>query len=292
MTLVQEAPASRQSHRAARAWKTVLVHVEPGRAAAPRLETAIHLARKWNALLIGLGAEAIEPMAFADPFGSWDAQVLTAMRQQVQDDLRRAERAFKAQAAGIRHEWRRVEDRPAPAMARVSRSADIIVAGGCPLNPEDGYRSADAAELALLSGRPVLVAPPKGGALQAEAVVVAWKDAREARRALADALPLLIRARDVLVVEVCGESGEMADAEFHAREVAEGLKRHGVAARSKARMAPDDQVVEVIEGEASAIGADLIVAGCYGHSRMNEWLFGGVSRSLLRSPQRFVLTSH
>lgn len=291
MTLVKDAPAPARSAQATTDWKTILVHVEPGKNAAPRLETAVSLARKLDALLIGLGAELVEPVTFADPYGSWDAQVLTALRQQVQDNLARAEQAFAKQAAGVRSEWRRVEDRPAPALARVSRGADVIVAGGMPPGDGDGFRTADSAELTLLSGRPVLIAPPQGGALKAKAVVVAWKETRESRRALADALPLLIQADDVLIVEMC-ESEALADAEFHAFEVAEGLKRHGVAARGKAIAAPDDKICATLHAEAAAIGADLIVAGCYGHSRMNEWFFGGVTRDLLRNPQRFVLMSH
>ena len=293
MTLVQDAPAPAQvATAAASGWRAVLVHVEPGKAAAPRLDAAVALAKRCDALLIGLGAELVEPVTFADPYGSWDAQVLTAMREQVQANLVHAEQAFAKHAGEVRSEWRKVEDRTAPAMARVSRGADVIVAGGMPLRPVDGYRTADSAELALLSGRPVLIVPPKGGALEARKIVVAWKETRESRRALADALPLLKAAEDVLVVEVCDDPDGFGDAEFHATEVAAGLARHGVKARGKALTAPDEAVVKTLNAEAKAIGADLIVAGCYGHSRMNEWFFGGVTRGLLHDPQRFVLLSH
>lgn len=296
MDLVKDAPradsASAKAASAVTAWKTVLVHVEPGKPAAPRLATAVALARRCDALLIGLGAELVEPVTFADPYGSWDAQVLTALRDQVQENLAHAEQAFAKAAVGVASEWRKVEDRPAAAMARVARSADVIVAGGMPLKHADGYRSADPAELTLLSGRPVLVAPPQGGELKAKAVVVAWKETRESRRAIADALPLLVAADDVLIVEICDEAEAVGDAEFHAAEVADGLKRHGVKARGKAVRAPDEKVCQVLNDEAKAIGADLIVAGCYGHSRMNEWFFGGVTRDLLMNPQRFIMMSH
>ena len=79
---------------------------------------------------------------------------------------------------------------------------------------------------------------------------------------------------------------------LYAGEVAAGLKRHGVAARGKAMQVADDKVCATLNAEAKAIGADLIVAGCYGHSRMNEWFFGGVTRDLLGHPQRFLLLSH
>lgn len=293
MTLVKDAPASSKPARpAVPAWRAVLVHVEPDKHSAPRLEAAASLARKCDALLIGLGAEMVQPVTFADPYGSWDAQVLTALREQVQQNLVHAEQAFNKHTAGLSAEWRKVEDRPGPALARVARGADVIVAGGGPLNPTDGYRTADSAELALASGRPVLVVPPKGGSLKASKIVVAWKDTRESRRAIADALPLMAAAEEVLVIEVCAPDVAKADGEFHVHEVAAGLKRHGVKARGKAVTAADADVVPTLHAEAKAIGADLIVAGCYGHSRLNEWFFGGVTRDLLADPRTFVLLSH
>ena len=293
MSLVQDAPARAALRSATQSgWRTVLTHVEPGKSSVPRIEAAVALARRFDALLIGLGAEMIEPVTFADPYGSWDGQVLTAMRDQVQVNIAHAERAFTSHTAQVRAEWRRVEDRPVPAMARVSRSADVIVAGGMPIRSVDGYRTADSAELALTSGRPVLVVPPHGGVLEGKKILVAWKETRESRRAIADALPLLKLADEVVVVEVCEGGDAVGDAVFHAGEVAEGLKRHGVNARGKAVTAKDDDVVPMLNAEAKVVGADLIVAGCYGHSRMNEWFFGGVTRGLLGAPRRFVLMSH
>lgn len=293
MTLVTEAPARGPAAASAVvSWKTILVHAEPDKTALPRLQAAAALARQTDALLIGLGAEMIEPVTFADPYGSWDGAVLTAMREQVQQNIAHAETAFRKATEGARSEWRHVEDRPAQAMARVARTADVLVVGGMPLKSLDSYRSCDAAELALLSGRPVLVVPPKGGALKAKAVVVAWKETRESRRAVADALPLLQAADEVLVLEVCSEPEKLEDGAFHTQDVAEGLKRHGVKARGKAVTAPEDKVFDVLDAHAKSMGADLVVAGCYGHSRMNEWFFGGVTRDLLHNPERFVLMSH
>jgi nucleotide-binding universal stress UspA family protein len=273
-------------------WKTILTHVEPGKAGTARLETAAALAKRLGALLIGLGAELVEPVAFSDPYGSFDGQVLTALREQCVENIKHAEAAFKAKTQGLRAEWRSIEDRPGPALARVARGADVIVTGGCAIDEHNAYRAEDVGELVLMSGRPVLVAPPKGGTLQAKAVVVAWKDTREARRALADALPILAGADEVVVVETYTDRSAAEDAAYHADEVASGLKRHGIKARGKALHAAEDKVAETLEHEADAVGADLIVCGCYGHSRMNEWLFGGVTRELLRRPGRFVLMSH
>ena len=122
-------------------------------------------------------------------------------------------------------------------------------------------------------------------------MVVAWKDTREARRALADSLPLLKRADEVLVLEVC-DADLMEDAQLHTAAVAEHLRRYGISARPKAISAGRNEAADLIHRNAVEIGADLIVAGAYGHSRLGEWMFGGVTRDLLVRPERFVLMSH
>jgi nucleotide-binding universal stress UspA family protein len=292
MSATQEVASRTTAAAPVLTWKTILTHVEPGKAGAARLETAIALARRQGALLIGLGAELVEPVAFSDPYGSFDGQVLTAMRELCIENLKHAETAFKSRTLNLRTEWRSVEDRPGPALARVARGADVIVTGAAAGAASDTYRAENVGELILMSGRPVLIAPPKGGTLQAKSVVIAWKETRESRRAVADALPLLAAAADVLVLEVCTEAAEASVAAFHADEVASYLTRHGIKARGKTVAAAEDKVADALEQEADAIGADLIVCGCYGHSRMNEWLFGGVTRELLRRPGRFVLMSH
>jgi nucleotide-binding universal stress UspA family protein len=251
----------------------------------------VDLARRLDATLHGLGAEMIPPEATSDAYGflagGWVAEVQKAIAQ----NLKSAHALFKNQVKGVSAEWTAVEDLPVLALARISRSADLIVAGGSPLGYTDGYRWCDPAKLVLQSGRPVLVAPPHGGKLKLEAAVVAWKDTREARRALADAMPLLNCAREVVVMEVC-DRGEVADAEVHTSAVVRALGRHGVKARGKVVAAPAARVAAELNIEAQAIGADLIVAGAYGHTRIGEWVFGGVTYDLLQRPERFVLFSH
>jgi nucleotide-binding universal stress UspA family protein len=138
---------------------------------------------------------------------------------------------------------------------------------------------------------PVLVVPPEGGVLRARSVIVAWKDTREARRALHDAMPFLKAAEKVLVVAVC-EAEEAKAALEGVREVVAGLSRHGVKADPTVVQAPADLAAARLQDEAREARADLIVAGAYGHSRLGEWIFGGVTRYLLHNPQTFLLLSH
>jgi nucleotide-binding universal stress UspA family protein len=275
----------------AAAIRTILVHVQAGKSGAARLKTAAELARKLDATLFGLAAETIPPLGGMDPTGVMEAGWYLEMREQVQRDQELAREAFREATKDLKTDFACAEGMPAEAMARASREADLIVAGGHPLSETDHYRCCGVAEVMLAAGRPVLVAPPQGGVLRADAVVVAWKDSRECRRALADAMPLLTAAQTVLVMEVCGKD-ETQDAELRAGSVVAGLKRHGVKAQARVAVAAPDRVVTELNAAAESVGADLIVAGGYGHTRLGEWVFGGVTRDLLHDPQRFVLLSH
>jgi nucleotide-binding universal stress UspA family protein len=289
MTTLKDAPTLQPSAKVDAHLRSILVHVEGSREASARLDVAADLARMFDATLMGIGVEMIQ--TYGDPYGLLGGEWVVQLQALLEDDLKRAEAAFRAKTAGLAAEWISTEAFPALAIARHARSADLIVAGGAPLGREGNYRAAHPAELALQSGRPVLVAPPKPGKFQGKAVVVAWKDTREARRALADSLPFLKAAEQVVVVECCAKDG-VVDARINTSDVVQQLRRHGVEAFGKAIATSPEQVCGALQATAREIGADLIVAGAYGHSRLGEWAFGGVTYDLLNAPERFVLLSH
>ena len=274
-------------------WKTVLTHVDSHPASAQRLEAAVALARRFDALLMGMGAMAIEPIAIADAYGfsGMDATALVVLREQAELQLDQAKKRFGEAVGDLQAEWRTTYDRPASSLARTARAADVIVAGFGSFKPADSYHAANPAEVALIIRRPVLVAPENARPLQAKQVVVAWKDSPESRGAVSAALPLLLGAEEILVVEICGKA-DRDDAVFRTEDVAAGLRRHGLAARGKAIIGHDAEVAALLNQEAGLIAADLIVAGCYGRSRLNEWLFGGATLDLLSAPERYLLLSH
>lgn len=289
MTLVKEAPAQAPAATTDTALKSILVHVEGTPQASPRLQVAVDLARKFDATLLGVGVEMLQ--TYSDPYGMLGGEWVVQLQELVNENLARAETAFRAKTAGLKTEWTSVEAFPAPALARRARAADLIVAGGAPLGLEGAYRAADSAELVMLSGRPILVAPPKPGRFSGQAVVVAWKDTRESRRALADAMPFLKAASQVVVVECC-DKDRLAEARENTADVARHLGRHGVQATAKAIATRPTHVSSALQEAAQEVGADLIVAGAYGHTRLGEWAFGGVTYDLLHFPERFVLLSH
>jgi len=273
-------------------YDSILVHVQHGLTSSHRTELAASIASRFGARLIGMGAAAVEPLAVAEPFAAdITVQLYQQMRQQLQADLDSAESAFRRDAAGVEHEWRRAEAEPALAIARAARAADLVATGAEQRGERSIYTQADPIDVVMSAGRPVLIAPAGAAHLQAKKVVVAWKDTREARRAVADALPFLVRAEEVVVQAICPEN-EVEAATRSASDVAAALSRRGARARSHVVGAPDGSVADELNAEAMAIGADLIVAGAYGHSRAAEWIFGGVTRSLTANPQRYLLLSH
>nr|HPU52941.1 universal stress protein [Burkholderiaceae bacterium] len=139
-------------------------------------------------------------------------------------------------------------------------------------------------------GRPLLLVPPAMAVPKLDRALVAWKDTREARRAVVDGLPLLRLAREVQVVEVADQP-ELTMARERVGDIVAWLGRHGVQATANASAGGDDHGA-VLSAIATQWGADLIVAGAYGHNRLREWVLGGVTRELLLKSERCALLSH
>jgi len=271
-------------------YATLLVHAEPGLAASHRLEAAARLARDLDALLIGLGAETFDPMPATDPFMGYGAgEWVALLQEEIARNISAAEAAFQRDAAGPAVDWRTLQDYPHRALIRMAKTADLIVAS--PRRSGNRARVADPADVIMGAGRPVLIVPEGRQHLRGQAVVVAWKDTRECRRAVADARPFLQRADEVIIHAIV-DPDQVDGAVFETADVAANLKRHGVRARPLVTSQPADGVTAELERVAATHGADLIVCGAYGHSRLREWAFGGVTDDLLHRPACFVLMSH
>lgn len=280
-------------------YAALMVHAEPHDAAEPRIRLAADLADRFEAALIGFaGAAAMPPPVTAPIFGPAVAvEVLEAEQRRVEAGLRAAHERFRAVAErdGRRTGWRSFLDHPAAALAREARAADLLIVGrgGGDFGLEN-HRTVDPGDLLMRAGRPVLVVPQGVAALEARRVLVAWKDTREARRAVADALPLLAAAEEVLVVEaVPGEPEEREAALRRTGDVVALLSRHGATARGEALEPRDGRsVTDELLRTAERHGADLVVAGGYGHARLREWAFGGITRDLLARCPVCCLLSH
>ncbi|WP_411288467.1 universal stress protein [Phenylobacterium sp.] len=272
-------------------YKTLLVHVEPTGDSDLRLRIAVDLARQIDATLIGVGGS--EPLHLDNPMLSTDyidatlAQILADLET---ENLAAAEARFRdaTKSMGAKATWCSVRDYPDRALQHLAAGADLIVASA-----RRGLKAstAAAADLVLRAGIPILTIPPDLPAIRTKSIVVAWKNTREARRAVSDALPFLIAADEVTVVHVC-PADQMGEVHSGLSDVVSRLERHGVKARPKTLEGRADEGFPVLTTFAEAQRADLIVAGAYGHSRLGEWLLGGVTHNLLEHSLRPVLFSH
>jgi nucleotide-binding universal stress UspA family protein len=192
--------------------------------------------------------------------------------------------------AGRPTEWRAGVDSPTEFMAREARGADLIIIGRDRI-PGDLYSILDPGATILKAGRPVLVVPNGVDSLKADRVVIGWKDTREARRALRDSLPFLHEATSVAVVEI-GEQGAEGQAQLRIDDVAKYLARHRIAVSAKRVARAAGSVAGELIRIAREEKADLIVAGGYGHNRLGELIFGGVTKDFLATSPMCCLLSH
>ena len=208
-----------------------------------------------------------------------------------------AEQRFRAAAAGTglaAHDWRAPAGDPAPAIIAHARGADLVVIGQPDPADADAAFAAGLANAAILaSGRPALVIPYVGiqGSFGRTALI-ALDRSRESARAVADALPLLARAEKVVVVSITAAAEEtLGDTQARTQAVLH-LRGHGIDAEVRHLDLPDISIGELLLSQAADLGADLIVMGAYGHARLQEFVLGGVTRTLLNAMTVPVLMSH
>jgi nucleotide-binding universal stress UspA family protein len=272
-------------------YATLMVHLELGRSNARLLRVAGDLAQQFEATLIGIAACQPMPMYYAE---GYSGDMLEEDRVEMARQIRAAEDEFRTVLHGVVAdvEWRStvafglVTDY----LACEARAADLILTGVATGDMFDSSRAVNTGDLLMRSGRPVLVVPLAAEKLKLDRVLVGWKETREARRAVVDALPFLKQAARVTVAAI-GSADDMATSRTQLDDVARWLKRHGVAASTLASLSNGNDA-SALYALAQDQGADLIVAGAYGHSRLREWVLGGVTKDLLLSKVRYSLVSH
>jgi hypothetical protein len=157
-------------------------------------------------------------------------------------------------------------------LSREACAANLVIIGRERLSA-DPFRSLDPGALLLPVGRPVLLVPTGLNHLHANRIAVAWKDTREARRALSDSLPFLHDTEKVFLVEVCTEH-EAKAVQHRMSNIMNYLARHRITTAT-ALMLQAANVTDELLGVVRKENVDLLVAGAYGHSRLGECVFGG-----------------
>lgn len=270
-------------------YKTILVHVGPDQGLEQRTRAAAAIGARFGATVFGAGVVAWAP--YIDPFfGVVDGETIQRLRDDVDVELREAETRFRAVLSDYLHPvvWRTSTAYPDQAVADLSAGADLIVA--CrPADHRDDRHFARPAALIMESGLPVLVLAPGVERLQPRTVMIAWKDTRETRRAVADALPFLKAAERVEIVAI--REGTEAAEPKGLQDLIARLARHGVESHHDVLPHSKNAVSQELLKAAGDRKADLIVLGAFGHSRAQEWAFGGVTADLLHAANRSILFS-
>lgn len=273
-------------------YATVMVHLDHDRANDAQLRAAGRIAERFGAGVIGIAACELAPPTYFVT-GPYAAMALEESRACLRKTLAGLEQQFRAalQPSVPQLEWRSELGFASRYVIDNARAADLVIVGAGGEDFPDPWSGLDRGQLLMEAGRPVLVVPPEAPRLDFENVLIAWKQTREARRAVLDALPLLQQAREVVVLEVIEGDEERAAARTSIKDVVEWLRRHKVSAFDQTSVSRQD-AAQQIEQIAAKNGASLIVAGGYGHGRLREWAFGGVTRSLLYQGKRCALLSH
>ena len=274
-------------------YKTILVHIDPGKRCAARLEVAIGLAMQYDAHLVALYALApfILPGYLMAQVGG---EIIQAQQKAADSEKARAEADFTrlTSTAGLRNvEWRTAHDDPASAVTLHARYADLVVIGQGDAEDSVDVPEDLVARIVLAAGRPVLILPNIGSfPTIGKRILVAWNASREATRAITDAIPLLKLADKVNVM--AGDPGHGQHDKIPGADIGLYLARHGV--RVDVALDPDAEidVGNELLSRAADLSADLIVMGGYGHSRLKEWVLGGATRTILESMTVPVLMSH
>ena len=274
-------------------YKTLMVHLELNGDNEGVLKIAGELAERFDAHVIGIAA--CQPVQLLVGEGMGAGEAITMDWAEMQKELAAAADQFRAalQPRARSVEWRAmITYGPlADYLADQARAADLIITGkDLGISLLDETRRVKMGDLVMRAGRPVLIVPRGVTTLAMRHVVVGWKETREARRAAADALPLLQAARHVTLLEVTS-SHDQGAAQARVADVAGWLARHQVQADAEAIVASGTET-SYLHAVLLDRKCDLLVAGAYGHNRLSEWVFGGVTMDVLLDPDFCVLVSH
>ena len=276
--------------------KTIVVHLDSGARCANRVDLAIGLAKRHGSRLVGVAPTGMPDVIVTMNSAVPDAVEFVAMAAAaLRENAETAAREFgkRCTAAGVDAFETHVEiQEPADAVVRWGRCSDLIVVGQTDTTASvDGVANDFPQQVLLQAGTPLLVVPYAGTfASIGSNALIGWKDTREAARALRDALPLLADAKRVTLLAI-GELPAPGEPDPTFAAAAAWIASHGLPVRTE----HDVDLAEVgdqLLSRAADRGADLIVIGGYGHSRLREWVLGGATRHLLQHMTVPTLLSH
>lgn len=277
-------------------YKSIVLHLDDGARCAARTETAIGLAARFGSRLIGVAPTGLPDVVVSLNSAVPDSVECVALTiDSLRTQAEAVSRAFMQRCADARvgsYEARVVVEEPVDAVVRQGQCSDLVIVGQHdPGSAIDGVAADFAQQVFLHAGTPTLVVPHAGSfPSPGRCVLAAWKETAQAARAIRDALPLLRVAERVVLCAIAEhEDDDATPARFD--PVCLWLATHGVRAELR-REGPTTGIGDRLLSLAVDVGADLLVAGGYGHTRLREWALGGVTRHLLGHMTLPTLLSH
>ncbi|MGH1418017.1 MAG: universal stress protein [Hyphomicrobiaceae bacterium] len=277
-------------------YKTIVVYLQNSKRAGSLLELAVPLAKKHDAHVVGL---FITPDIPLHPVVEihLPEEIIVKQQQAIEKECEQVRVIFNQATQSItdKVEWRNptcLHSAISDVIVDHALSSDLVI-----ISQDDddqmGLWPDFPADVALGSGRPVLVVPRDAhGGTFGDKVIIAWNASREAARATFDALPILDQAREVHVLAVLPEKDGKGSTFERGDELAASLARHDISAVVSTEPTDDLPPGEAVLAHAHDNDFDMIVMGCYGHSRWREAVFGGASRQIMDKMKIPVLMSH
>jgi nucleotide-binding universal stress UspA family protein len=293
-TLSSPEPAALNIEKGTAELGEIVVFIDGHTETSRILEFAGTLAQEHGARLISVFMQpepaATPPEMFAR--GKGIVNVIEGHQAQLQG----IEADYRAQFEGIvrRHgiqsEWRSLPYLSSEVGVH-AYYADLVVIA----RPESAGQTAGppglAESLVLSSGRPIIAFPPCGTVSRVRRILVGWNATRESIRAVADALPVLVKTEAVEVLVADHQRHPEGHGQEPGADIARHLARHGAQVEVQRVSSPGEDVGRLLLSQAATFRADLLVMGAYGHTHLREWMFGSVTRTVLYEAGLPVLMS-
>lgn len=284
------------------ALKDLLVHVDQSERAVLRLRLAADLARRHSSRLTAIYVRELNPAQLDElsiaELGLGSSEAINQTNQRIRQSMEAAEERLRSvleeleREHGLEVEWRCLDGVGSIVVPQHARFADLCVLSQDAPITATGYTFSE--QLLFVTGRPVVFIPTHGSFdTLGRHIVVAWNSSRPSARAVNDALPLIEHAERVTVLAVNPADFVDRYGALPPEHMVEHLKRHGASVKGLwLNDIPAESIADTLRAEADRVGADLIVAGAFGHPKLWEKLMGGVTRDLLARMNRPLLMSY
>jgi nucleotide-binding universal stress UspA family protein len=303
VAFISAAPTAAKDRRVA--LKDLLVYLDATERAQVCLHLSMELARRHGSRVTALYVKHWSDAQLAErrtaELGQCSFEQLRGLDHGIEASIEASAEALRlelrriAQDCGVEAEWRCLDGAPSALLPQHARYADLCILGQSALN--DAATSADynlSEQVLFVSGRPVLFIPTAGEFdTLGRHVAIAWNASRPAARALSDAMPLIEKAERTTILTVNSASVIGKHGALPPMRLVDHLRRHGAVVEDRwIEKISHGSIADALQDQAQAAGADVLVAGAFGHAQLREKLLGSVTRDLLERTSLPLMMAH